>query len=130
LAHFGNASFARVSEGQKSGTKLGDALPSSRLEGSVMGDQVSIIPISDEQAKAFKAALEVLSGIGGYLKDTLGTVPEDLVGILGGDWLRVRRREHRADDRKDEGAPEGSRHREARTTEHVSGAAAFDRGCR
>jgi hypothetical protein len=54
----------------------------------------SIIPISDEQAKAIQEALKTLQGLGGYLKQTFGTVPEDIVGLLGGDWLRARRVEN------------------------------------
>jgi hypothetical protein len=54
----------------------------------------SLIPISDEQAKAIQEALKTLRGLGGYLKQTLGTVPEDIVGLLGGDWLKVRRAEN------------------------------------
>src|ERR1700686_765834 len=59
-----------------------------------MSDPGSLIPISDEQAKAAQAALKVLRGLGGYLKQTLGTVPEDVVGLLGGDWLKVKRAEN------------------------------------
>jgi hypothetical protein len=33
---------------------------------------------------------------GGFLKEVVGTVPEDLVGLLAGDWLRVRRAENLA----------------------------------
>lgn len=50
-----------------------------------------IIPISDEQAKLATKALEVLEDFGGFLREMLGTVPEDVVGLLGGDWLKVRR---------------------------------------
>jgi len=51
----------------------------------------SLIPVSDEQAKLGQKALEVLSEFGGFLRQVLGTVPEDLVGLCGGDWLKVRR---------------------------------------
>jgi hypothetical protein len=54
----------------------------------------SIIPISDAQAKAIEEALKTLQGFGGFLRETFGTVPEDLVGLLGGDWLKVRRAEN------------------------------------
>lgn len=47
--------------------------------------------ITDEQAKLGQKALEVLQDFGGFLREMLGTVPEDLVGVLGGDWLKVRR---------------------------------------
>jgi hypothetical protein len=50
-----------------------------------------LIPISDEQAKLGTKALDVLQGFGGFLREMLGTVPEDLVGLLGGDQLKVRR---------------------------------------
>src|SRR5579863_1530798 len=63
--------------------------------GGVTGE---IVPISDEQAKAlqegFKFAgqsLDMVKAVGGYLAAVLGSGPEDLVGLLGGDWLRVRR---------------------------------------
>jgi hypothetical protein len=68
-----------------------------------MSDTRSLIPISDEQAnavqevaKATQEALKALRGVGGFLKKTLGTTPEDLVGYLGGDWLKVRRAENLA----------------------------------
>lgn len=54
----------------------------------------SVIPISDEQAKAVREAIAALRDVGGFLKEVLGTIPEDLVGIFGGDWLRVRRAEN------------------------------------
>src|SRR5207302_1314472 len=54
----------------------------------------SLIPISDEQAKAIQevakttgAALELTGKAGAYVGWVLGTVPADLVGVLGGDWL-------------------------------------------
>jgi Abortive infection alpha len=53
-----------------------------------------LVPISDEQAKAIQEALKTLQGLGGFLKDTLGTVPSDIVGLLGGDYLKVRRAEN------------------------------------
>jgi hypothetical protein len=53
-----------------------------------------IIPISDAQAKAIEEALKTLQGVGGFLRETLGTVPADLVGLLGGDFLKVRRAEN------------------------------------
>jgi hypothetical protein len=57
-----------------------------------MGD--SLIPISDEQAKLGQEALKTLQGLGGFLKETFGTLPQDIVGLLGGDYLRVRRAEN------------------------------------
>jgi hypothetical protein len=59
-----------------------------------MSDPGSLIPIGDEQSKALQEALKLLQGLGGFLKKTFGTVPEDLVGRFGGDWLRVRRLEN------------------------------------
>jgi hypothetical protein len=54
----------------------------------------NIVPISDTQAKAIEEALKTLQGLGGFLRETFGTVPQDLVGLLGGDWLKVRRAEN------------------------------------
>ena len=59
-----------------------------------MTDPNSLIPISDEQAKLGQKALEVLQGLGGFLREIFGTVPEDLVGYFGGDLLKVRRAEN------------------------------------
>ncbi len=62
-----------------------------------MSDPGSIIPISDEQAKAIQEAIKALQGVGGFLKQILGTVPEDLVGYFGGDCApsQLRSRRHR-----------------------------------
>src|SRR3954470_9613782 len=54
----------------------------------------NLVPISDEQAKAIQEALKALQGLGGFLRETLGTVPSDVVGLLGGDYLKVRRAEN------------------------------------
>jgi len=66
-----------------------------------MSDQGPLVPISDEQAKAiqvaFKAAQEAiktLQGVGGFLREAFGTAPEDIVAVLGGNWLKVRRAEN------------------------------------
>lgn len=56
----------------------------------------NLIPISDEQAKLGQEGLKVLQGLGSFLAKALGSVPEDLVGYLGGDWLRMRRAENMA----------------------------------
>jgi Abortive infection alpha len=61
-----------------------------------MTDQGAIIPISDEQAKFGQEALKLLRDLGGLLRETFGTVPEDLVAYFGGDWLKVRRAENAA----------------------------------
>ncbi len=53
-----------------------------------------LVPLSDEQAKLLQEALKALRDVGDLLRDILGTVPEDLVGYLGGDWLKVRRAEN------------------------------------
>jgi hypothetical protein len=52
-----------------------------------------IIPISDE---TIQEALKTLRGLGGFLRETFGTIPEDLVGLLGGDRLKVLRAENLA----------------------------------
>jgi hypothetical protein len=39
-----------------------------------MSDGGNLIPISDEQAKAAQEALKTLQGLGGFLKEILGTV--------------------------------------------------------
>lgn len=54
----------------------------------------SLIPIGDEQAKLGQEALKTLQGLGGFLKETFGTLPQDVVGLLGGDYLKVRRAEN------------------------------------
>jgi hypothetical protein len=59
-----------------------------------MSEPGSLIP-SDEQAKLGQEALRTLRAIGGFLRQAVGTYPEDLVGYyLGGDWLKVRRAEN------------------------------------
>ncbi len=52
----------------------------------------SLIPVTDEQAKAIQEALKALQGLGGYMKDTFGTMPQDIVALLGGDYLKVSER--------------------------------------
>jgi hypothetical protein len=37
-----------------------------------------------------------LQGLGSFVKETFGTVPQDLVGLLGGDYLKVKRAENLA----------------------------------
>jgi hypothetical protein len=54
----------------------------------------NLVPISDAQAQAITEALKTLQGIGGFLREMFGTVPEDIVGLLGGDLLKVRRAEN------------------------------------
>lgn len=59
-----------------------------------MSDAGSLISMSDEQAKAVQEAIKALRGLGGFLEKTFGTLPQDVVGVLGGDWLKVRRAEN------------------------------------
>lgn len=54
----------------------------------------NLVPVSDEQAKAIQEALKTLQGIGGFLQSTFGTMPQDIVGLLAGDYLKVRRAEN------------------------------------
>jgi hypothetical protein len=88
-----------------------------------MPDSGVLAPISDEQAKAIQEvakaaqeALKALQGVGGFLKDVVGTTPEDIVGYLGGDWLKVRRAENLA--RIIEKAQERLRARGAEASKH------------
>ncbi len=60
-----------------------------------MGDN-NLIPVSDNQAQAIKAIAELIKGFGGYSKDILGDLPEDLVGLLAGDRVKVMRAERLA----------------------------------
>jgi len=83
-----------------------------------MTDPSSLLPISDEQAKLGQKALEVLQGLGGFLREIFGTVPEDLVGYFGGDLLKVRRAENFA--RIAQEAREWLKAREVHTTEPPS----------
>ena len=56
----------------------------------------SIIPISDAQAAMVEQALKTLQATGGAVREILGTTPEDLVALLGGNWLKVQRVENLA----------------------------------
>src|SRR5262245_54008942 len=65
-----------------------------------MTDPDPLLPISDEQAKAaqegFKATQEALKALqksGKYIAEILGTLPQDVVALLGGNWVRVARAE-------------------------------------
>ncbi|WP_439551435.1 Abi-alpha family protein [Falsiroseomonas sp.] len=49
-----------------------------------------------EVAKFGSNALGTGRAFGGWLKDTFGTIPEDLLGIAGGDWLHHQRRRNLA----------------------------------
>jgi hypothetical protein len=57
-----------------------------------MGDE--LIPISDEQAKLLQEALKAFRDLGGYFGGILGDLPKDIVGLLAGDWVKVRRAEN------------------------------------
>jgi hypothetical protein len=56
-----------------------------------MNDTGNLIAISDAQASAIQEGLKTLQGFGGFLEKTFGTIPQDLVGIFGGDWLKAYR---------------------------------------
>lgn len=44
--------------------------------------------MTDEEAKAVQEVAKLADAFGGFVSRILGTVPEDTVGILGGDYLR------------------------------------------
>lgn len=61
----------------------------------------NVVLMGDEQSKAIQEAarfgskaLDIPIGLGKFIERLLGSVPEDLVGILGGDWLRAKRAEN------------------------------------
>ncbi|MBT6045849.1 MAG: DUF4393 domain-containing protein [Candidatus Scalindua sp.] len=41
-----------------------------------------------EALKLANKGLEITGALGGFLSRVFGTVPEDVVGVVGGDWLR------------------------------------------
>jgi hypothetical protein len=49
-----------------------------------------------ETAKFGGKVVDASIAFGGWLKDTFGTIPEDLLGIAGGDWLHHQRRRNLA----------------------------------
>jgi hypothetical protein len=57
----------------------------------------SLIPISDEQAKLGQEIVGAGRDIGGYLAGILGDLPKDLVGLLIGNRVKVRRAERLAE---------------------------------
>jgi hypothetical protein len=59
-----------------------------------MSDPGSLIPVSDEQAKAIQEGIKALRDFGGFAREIFGTIPEDIIGLLGGDKLRVLREEN------------------------------------
>ncbi len=62
-----------------------------------MADDISVIPITDEQAKLGQEIVGALRGVGSFFKEALGSLPQDIIGYLGGDWLRIRRAENIAE---------------------------------
>lgn len=56
-----------------------------------MADDIPVIPITDEQAKLGQEIVGALRGVGSFFKEALGSAPQDIIGYLGGDWLRFRR---------------------------------------
>ena len=56
-----------------------------------MGDDGSLIPISDEQAKLGQDVVKAISGLGGWFADILGDAPKDLIGYLFGDRIKAKR---------------------------------------
>ena len=50
-----------------------------------------------EVAKTAGKALDIVQGTGGWLKSVLGTLPKDLVGVAGADWVHEKRRRNLAD---------------------------------
>jgi hypothetical protein len=62
-----------------------------------MSDDISVLPITEEQAKLGQEIVGALRGVGSFLKEALGSVPQDIIGYLGGDWLRIRRAENIAE---------------------------------
>ena len=62
-----------------------------------MHEEGTWIPITDEQAKLGQEVVKAFSGLGTFLGDALGSTPKDLIGYLGGDWLRLRRAENIAE---------------------------------
>jgi len=62
-----------------------------------MADEISVLPITEEQAKLGQEIVGALRGVGSFFKEALGSVPQDIIGYLGGDWLRIRRAENIAE---------------------------------
>lgn len=56
----------------------------------------TLIPVSDEQAKLGQEIVHAARDAGGYIADTLGDLPKDLVNLLIGDRVKVWRAERLA----------------------------------
>jgi hypothetical protein len=59
--------------------------------------------ITDAEAQAVTAVanttgevVKAAGGLGSYLAKTFGSIPEDTLGLIGGDWLSHKRRRHLA----------------------------------
>ena len=61
-----------------------------------MGDDGSLIPISDEQAKLGQDLVKAVRDGAGYFTDILGDLPKDLIGYLIGDRVKAKRIERMA----------------------------------
>ena len=61
-----------------------------------MGDDGSLIPISDEQAKLGQELVKAVRDASGYFTDILGDLPKDLIGYLIGDRVKAKRIERMA----------------------------------
>lgn len=59
-----------------------------------MNDVEEPAKATQEVAKFGAKALEVIHDAGRYVAKVLGSVPEDAVGLMGGDWLRFKRAEN------------------------------------
>jgi len=62
-----------------------------------IADDISVLSITDEQAKLWQEIVKALSCVGSFFKEALGSVPQDIIGYLGGHWLRIRRAENIAE---------------------------------
>jgi hypothetical protein len=58
--------------------------------------------VSDDEAQAAKEIaktggrlIDAAVGVGGFLRQTLGTIPEDMIGLAGGDWVHEQRRRNK-----------------------------------
>ncbi len=61
-----------------------------------------MIPVTDEQAKAVQEvakatgkAIDLVGGVGAYLRRVIGTIPEDVIGRYAGDAIAEDRKRHK-----------------------------------